>query len=126
LECPSAGVRVPIDHGKVEMRAKMSKMMLGALATAGMAAALALSLTTGPAGAVPGSADLAQAMTGDDVVLVQGPPPGKDPRKKGKSKKRSSKPKLPRISEEHKQKIRQNVPAEFHQYIPGMGGGGAR
>jgi len=101
----------------------MSKMMFGALASTGFAAALVLSVTTGPAGAVPGSADLAQAMKGDDVVLVQGPPPGTDPRKK-KVKKRSSKPRPPKISEEHKQKIRQNVPAEFHQYIPGMGGGG--
>jgi hypothetical protein len=49
-----------------------------------------------------------------------------DPRKKGKGKKSSSKPKLPKISEQHKQQIRQHIPAEYHQYIPGMGGGGAR
>jgi hypothetical protein len=97
------------------MRAEMSKMMLGTLATTGMAAALALSLTTGPAGAVVGSAGLSQALADSDVVqLAQ-----QKKKRKGKGKGSSSK-----ISPEHQQQIRQHVPAEYHRYIPGMGGGG--
>jgi hypothetical protein len=92
----------------------MSKMMLGTLATTGMAAALALSLSTGPAGAVVGSAGLSQALADSDVVqLAQ--------QKKKRKGKRSSQTK---ISPEHQQQIRQNVPAEYHRYIPGLGGGG--
>jgi hypothetical protein len=92
----------------------MSKMMLRALATTGMAAAFALSLTARPADATVRSAGLGQALADSDViVLVQ----------QGKKKKarRSS---TSKISPEHQQRIRQHVPAEYHQYIPGMGGGG--
>jgi hypothetical protein len=92
----------------------MSKMMLRALATTGMAAAFALALTARPADATVGSAGLGQALADSDViVLVQ--------QGKKKKAKRSS---TSKISPEHQQRIRQHVPAEYHQYIPGMGGGG--
>ena len=95
----------------------MSKMMLGTLATTGMAAALALSLTAGAAGAVVGSAGLSQAVADSDVVqLAQ-----QTKKRKGKAKGKGSSSK---ISPEHQQQIRQHVPAEYHRYIPGMGGGG--
>jgi hypothetical protein len=94
----------------------MSKMMLGTLATTGMAAALALSLTTGPAGAVVGSAGLSQALADSDVVQLA------QQKKKGKAKGRKSS--QTKISPEHQQQIRQHVPAEYHRYIPGMSSGG--
>jgi hypothetical protein len=96
------------------MRAKMSKMMSGAFATAAMAAVLAMSLTAGPAGAVVGNAGLAQALTDGDLVQLA----------QQKKKRKGSKSSTPKLSKDHQDKIRQHVPAEYHQYIPGMGGGG--
>jgi hypothetical protein len=97
------------------MRTEMSKMMSRAFTIAGVAAVLTLAPTAGPAVAAVGNVGLTQALVdSDDLVLVQ------QQRKKGKGKRSST----PKISPEHQQRIRQHVPAEYHQYIPGMGGGG--
>jgi hypothetical protein len=99
----------------MEMRIEMSKMMSRAFTVAGVVAILMLAPTAGPASAAVGSVDLKQALVdSDDLVLVQ-----QQRKKKGKGKRSS-----PKISPEHQQQIRQNVPAQYHQYIPGLGGGG--
>jgi hypothetical protein len=100
----------------MEMRTEMSKMMSRAFMIAGAAAVLAFAQTAGPAGAAVGSVGLTQALVDSgDLVLVQ-----QQRKKKGKGKRSST----PKISPEHQQQIRQNVPAQYHQYIPGLGGGG--
>jgi hypothetical protein len=92
----------------------MNKITSRALAITAMAAAFALSGTATPAGAMVASAGLSQAIgDSNSLLLVQ-----QQRKKKGK---RSS---TPKISPEHQQQIRQHVPAQYHQYIPGMGGGG--
>ena len=88
----------------------MSKMSR-ALATAGLLAAFSWSVTAAQAGATI-STGLALALADGDVVLQA--------QQKKKVKGKRSQPKL---SKEHQDKIRQHVPAEYHQYIPGMGGG---
>ena len=93
----------------------MSKMMSRALAITGLVAAFALSGTATPAGAAVGSAVLGQALGDSDVLVLA------QQQQKKKKAKRSSNPK---ISPQHQQQIRQQVPAEYHRYIPGMGGGG--
>jgi hypothetical protein len=98
------------------MRIEMSKMISRAFMIAGIAAVLAMAPTAGPASAAVGSVGLTQArVDSDDLVLVQ-----QQRKKKGKGKRSSN----PKISPEHQQRIRQHVPAEYHQYIPGLGGGG--
>jgi hypothetical protein len=98
----------------MEMRTEMSKMMSRAFTIAGVAAVLVLAATPGPAGAAVGNVGLSQALVdSDDLVLVQ------QKKQKGKGKRSN-----PKISPEHQQQIRQHVPAQYHQYIPGMGGGG--
>ena len=88
----------------------MNKMSR-ALATAGLITAFAWSWTAGQAAAAVGSAGLSQAVADSDVVqLAQ------------QKKKKSGKSKNPKLSKDHQDKIRQHVPAEYHQYIPGMGG----
>jgi hypothetical protein len=93
----------------------MSKMMSWAFTIAGVAAVLTLAPSAGPAAAAVANVGLSQALVdSDDLVLVQ-----QQRKKKGKGKSSS-----PKISPEHQQQIRQHVPAQYHQYIPGMGGGG--
>ena len=118
----------------------MSKTVSRCLATTGFIAGLALSLGTGPAGAVVADPALRQALAGSDVVLVQdqdGQPPEQrqqpqQRRKQARTGKRGGGGlggggKKFKLSDEHKQKIREAVPREYQQYLPSSitGGGGA-
>jgi hypothetical protein len=108
---------------QLAMRDEMSKTMSCGLAASALAAAL-LSFGASPAGALTRAAALTEALAATDVVLVQQQAQGRraQQRRQARSSKGGNKLKL---SDDHKQKIRQHVPAEYHQYIPGMSGGGA-
>jgi hypothetical protein len=87
----------------------MSKSIFGWPVT-GVAAAAVLTFGSGPSAAFTPSAMLSgAALAGDTVLVAQ--------QRKGKGKSKQSKVK---ISPEHQQQIRQNVPQEYHQYIPGL------
>jgi hypothetical protein len=92
----------------------MSKTMSRALAAAAVLA-VAYALGTGPAAAMDKGTALTRALADDDFVPVA-------QRRRGKAKRGQSL----NISQEHKQKIRQNVPAEYHQYLPKSITGGAQ
>ena len=88
----------------------MSKSIFGWTATAVFAAAV-LTLGSAPGAAFSPSAALGTiALDGNAVLVAQ-------QQRKGKGKGKSSKTK---ISPEHQQQIRQNVPQEYHRYIPGL------
>jgi hypothetical protein len=102
------------------MRDEMSKTMSGCVAAVGLIAGFVLSLGTSPANAIGAGAGLRQALVETDLVLVQDPrlqdPRQQQRRKKQARKKRSGQ--SIKISDEHKQKIRETVPQEYHQYLP--------
>jgi hypothetical protein len=91
----------------------MSKSMLCWAAT-GIVAAAIFAYGTAPSAAMGQSLSLSSAIDSDAVLVAQ-------QGRKGKGKGTSSKPK---ISKEHQERIRQHVPQEYHQYIPGMSSGG--
>jgi hypothetical protein len=90
----------------------MSKSILCWTATGAFAAAV-LTFGITPSVALNPSAALSAAVDGNTVPVAQ------QQRRKGKGKQSKQK-----ISPEHQQQIRQHVPQEFHQYIPGMSSGG--
>jgi hypothetical protein len=102
------------------MRDEMSKTMSCGLVASALSAAL-LSFGASPAGALTRAAALTEALAATDVVLVQQQAQGR--RAQQRRAARSSKKGQLKLSDDHKQKIRQHVPAEYHQYIPGMSGG---
>ena len=83
------------------------------LIASGVFAAAILAFGPGPSAAMSQSSALSRAVIDDGAVLVA------QQRRKGKGKQSKSK-----ISPEHQEKIRQHVPQEYHQYIPGMSTGG--
>jgi hypothetical protein len=96
----------------------MSKSFFGWTAT-GVFAAAFLTFGGAPSAAFSPSPALGTITFDSHTVLVaQQQQRGKG---KGKQAKKS------KISPEHQERIRQHVPQEYHQYIPGMstGGGGA-
>ena len=90
----------------------MSKSILGWTAT-GIFAATILTFGSGPSAAFSPSLGLTGVALESDAVLVA------QSSKKGKGKQSKTK-----ISPEHQQQIRQNVPQEYHRYIPGLSSGG--
>jgi hypothetical protein len=95
----------------------MSKSIFGWTLTGAFAAAF-LTFGSAPGAAFSPSPALGTiAFDGNTVMVAQ-------QQRKGKGRSKQAKPK---ISPEHQQRIREHVPQEYHQYIPGMStGGGAR
>jgi hypothetical protein len=88
----------------------MSKSIFGWTVTGVFAAAI-ITFGTGPGAAFSPSSTLGTIVLDSNTVLVA------QQQRKGKGKRKQSKTK---ISPEHQQQIRQNVPQEYHQYIPGL------
>ena len=88
----------------------MSKSIFGWAAT-GVFAAAFLTFGSAPSAAFGPSPALGTIALDSGTVLVA------QQQRRGKGKGKSSKTK---ISPEHQQQIRQNVPQEYHQYIPGL------
>ena len=86
------------------------------LIASGVFIAAILAFGTGPSAAMSQSSALSRAVVDDGALLVA----QQSSKGKGKSKQAKSK-----ISPEHQEKIRQHVPQEYHQYIPGMSSGGS-
>jgi hypothetical protein len=109
------------------MRDEMSKTMSCCLAATGLFACLALSFGTTPANAFGASGALTQALT-TDVVLAQTPEQIARAKRQGRkvARRAGAQSKKINISQEHKDQIKQNIPAEYHQYLPKeITGGGA-
>jgi hypothetical protein len=97
------------DH--LATRDDMSKTIFGWTLTGVFAAAI-VSFGSGPSAAFSPSSALSNPALDGAVTLI-----AQQQQRRGKSKGKQSKPK---ISPEHQQQIRQNVPQEYHQYIPGL------
>jgi hypothetical protein len=108
------------------MRNEMSKTMSCCLAASAIAAAL-LAFGSSPASALTRGAALTEALAGTDVVLVQqrrAQQRQAQQRRAGRSSRQGGK--QLKLSDEHKQKVRENIPREYHQYLPSGLGGTAR
>src|SRR4030095_4985246 len=83
------------------MRDEMSKTM-----SLGLALAIALAWAMPAAAAMSQDATLSAALNQSDIVFA-----AQKQRRKGRRQQLN-------LSQEHKQKIRETVPAEYHQYLP--------
>ena len=97
----------------------MIKTMSGGLAAAGVLA-LVLAFSSHKASAFSAGAALGQTPTGSALVLAQTPEQIERAKRQGRKAARrvGAKGKNINISQEHKDKIKQNIPAEYHQYLP--------
>ena len=96
----------------------MNKTISCSLAATGMLALVLGFGTTQAVAFAPGAA-LTQAVA-SDVVLAQTPEQIARAKRQGRNvaRRAGSQAKKMNISQEHKDKIKQNIPAEYHQYLP--------
>jgi hypothetical protein len=96
----------------------MIKTMSGCLAAAG-GLALVLAFSSHKASAFSAGAALTRAVEAG-TVQVQTPEQIARYKQQGRkaARRAGSKAKNINISQEHKDKIKQNIPAEYHQYLP--------